>query len=318
MVLILRSRQPRNCNRLHKISLIQISGPFSSWTLPRFDSLSFSSTSFLWLSTVRCKSPCSQAYESKSHYFKILQENVLLTSTNVYRLTFSLSMQCNISREAQTLTLVDHPNVLKAHCSFVNDHTLWIVMPYMAGGSCLHILKSAYPDGFEEAVIATLLREALKGLEYLHQHGHIHRDVKASCNRPYHIHLLWSETYSLSWRSCNRFYCNCHSDQRGAVEIQATVCHRFTGYGFTPNSSSPFLSCLDFFRFSLLVIPSEISCSSLRGFTMASGVLVLCSFADKILPLGWHHFQNHLVALYSRLFLNTLLKNQVLLFGTFA
>lgn len=90
-----------------------------------------------------------------------------------------------------------------------------------------------------------------------------------------------------------------------------------TGYGFTPNSSSPFLSCLDFFRFSLLVIPSEISCSSLRGFTMASGILVLCSFADKILPLGWHHFQNHLVALYSRLFLNTLLKNQVLLFGTF-
>ena len=53
-------------------------------------------------------------------------------------------------------------------------------MPFMAGGSCLHILKSSYPDGFEEPVIATLLREALKGLEYLHQHGHIHRDVKAS------------------------------------------------------------------------------------------------------------------------------------------
>ncbi|KAK6915156.1 Protein kinase domain [Dillenia turbinata] len=46
-------------------------------------------------------------------------------------------------------------------------------------GSCLHILKAAYPDGFEEVVIATILREVLKGLEYLHQHGHIHRDVKA-------------------------------------------------------------------------------------------------------------------------------------------
>ncbi|XP_012457893.1 uncharacterized protein LOC105778689 isoform X1 [Gossypium raimondii] len=85
----------------------------------------------------------------------------------------------NICREAQTMVLVDHPNVLKSHCSFVNDHNLWVVMPYMSGGSCLHILKAAYPDGFEEVVIATILREVLKGLEYLHHHGHIHRDVKA-------------------------------------------------------------------------------------------------------------------------------------------
>ncbi|XP_022715392.1 serine/threonine-protein kinase BLUS1-like isoform X2 [Durio zibethinus] len=85
----------------------------------------------------------------------------------------------NISREAQTMILVDHSNVLKSHCSFVSDHNLWVVMPYMAGGSCLHILKAAYPDGFEEVVIATILREVLKGLEYLHHHGHIHRDVKA-------------------------------------------------------------------------------------------------------------------------------------------
>ncbi|XP_057791488.1 uncharacterized protein LOC131008575 isoform X2 [Salvia miltiorrhiza] len=85
----------------------------------------------------------------------------------------------NVSREAQTMVLVDHPNVLKSHCSFVSDHNLWVVMPYMAGGSCLHILKAVHPDGFEEVVIATVLREVLKGLDYLHQHGHIHRDVKA-------------------------------------------------------------------------------------------------------------------------------------------
>ncbi|KAF2323072.1 hypothetical protein GH714_033155 [Hevea brasiliensis] len=85
----------------------------------------------------------------------------------------------NISREVQIMILIDHPNVLKSHCSFVSDHNLWVVMPFMAGGSCLHILKAAYPDGFEEVVIATILREVLKGLEYLHHHGHIHRDVKA-------------------------------------------------------------------------------------------------------------------------------------------
>nr|XP_043606451.1 serine/threonine-protein kinase OSR1 [Erigeron canadensis] len=85
----------------------------------------------------------------------------------------------NVSREAQTMILVDHPNVLKSHCSFVHDHSLWVVMPFMAGGSCLHILKASHPEGFEEAIIATILREVLKALEYLHHHGHIHRDVKA-------------------------------------------------------------------------------------------------------------------------------------------
>ncbi|XP_012483800.1 serine/threonine-protein kinase BLUS1 isoform X1 [Gossypium raimondii] len=84
-----------------------------------------------------------------------------------------------IRREVQTMSLIDHPNLLRAHCSFATGHNLWVVMPYMAGGSCLHIMKSAFPEGFEEPVIATLLREVLKALVYLHSHGHIHRDVKA-------------------------------------------------------------------------------------------------------------------------------------------
>lgn len=84
-----------------------------------------------------------------------------------------------IRREVQTMILIDHPNLLRAHCSFTSGHNLWVVMPYMAGGSCLHIMKSTYPEGFEEPVIATLLRGTLKALVYLHHHGHIHRDVKA-------------------------------------------------------------------------------------------------------------------------------------------
>ncbi|KAL1538563.1 non-specific serine/threonine protein kinase [Salvia divinorum] len=84
-----------------------------------------------------------------------------------------------IRREVQTMILTDHPNLLQAHCSFTVGHNLWVVMPYMGGGSCLHIMKSAYSEGFEEPVIATVLCEVLKALVYLHAHGHIHRDVKA-------------------------------------------------------------------------------------------------------------------------------------------
>ncbi|XP_030447640.1 uncharacterized protein LOC115670483 isoform X3 [Syzygium oleosum] len=84
-----------------------------------------------------------------------------------------------IRREVQTMSLIGHPNLLRAHCSFTAGQSLWVVMPYMNGGSCLHIMKSAFPEGFEEPVIASLLLEVLKALVYLHSHGHIHRDVKS-------------------------------------------------------------------------------------------------------------------------------------------
>ncbi|CAK9169322.1 unnamed protein product [Ilex paraguariensis] len=89
------------------------------------------------------------------------------------------SIQDDIRREAQTMRLIDHPNVIRAYCSFVVDQNLWVVMPFMAEGSCLHLMKVAYPEGFEESAIGSILKETLKALEYLHGHGHIHRDVKA-------------------------------------------------------------------------------------------------------------------------------------------
>lgn len=85
----------------------------------------------------------------------------------------------DIKREVQTMRIINHPNVVQAYCSFPAGQKLWIVMPYMAGGSCLHIMKYAHPEGFEEPVIATVLYEVLKALIYLHSEGHIHRDVKA-------------------------------------------------------------------------------------------------------------------------------------------
>lgn len=55
-------------------------------------------------------------------------------------------MQEEIIREAQTMRQQAHPNVLPLYCSFVHQHNLWMVMPYVSGGSVLNIMKYAYPE----------------------------------------------------------------------------------------------------------------------------------------------------------------------------
>ncbi|KAK6122717.1 hypothetical protein DH2020_043536 [Rehmannia glutinosa] len=85
----------------------------------------------------------------------------------------------SVRREAKTMTLLSHPNILKAHCSFTVETSLWVVMPFMSGGSLQSIMASSFPNGLSEPCIATVLKEVLNALSYLHGQGHLHRDIKA-------------------------------------------------------------------------------------------------------------------------------------------
>ncbi|CAI9771277.1 unnamed protein product [Fraxinus pennsylvanica] len=84
-----------------------------------------------------------------------------------------------VRHESKTMTLLPHPNILRPHCSFTVDSRLWVVMPFMSGGSLQSIISSSYPDGLSESCISTILKETLCALSYLHGQGHLHRDIKA-------------------------------------------------------------------------------------------------------------------------------------------
>ncbi|KAF9083467.1 hypothetical protein BGX23_011471 [Mortierella sp. AD031] len=110
-------------------------------------------------------------------YYKPLNKRVAIKVIDLDM--FERNQIDELRRETQVMALCKHPNVLRVNGAFVADSKLYIVTPFLSAGSCLDIMRTAYPDGFDEVSIATILKQALQGLDYLHKNGHIHRDVKA-------------------------------------------------------------------------------------------------------------------------------------------
>ncbi|KAG2176799.1 hypothetical protein INT44_007463 [Umbelopsis vinacea] len=92
---------------------------------------------------------------------------------------FEQSQIDELRREIQIMSLCRHDNVLPIHRSFMHDSKLCIVTPVMTAGSCHDVLRK-YRKGLAEPVIACIIKQALRGLCYLHRNNLIHRDVKAA------------------------------------------------------------------------------------------------------------------------------------------
>jgi serine/threonine protein kinase len=75
---------------------------------------------------------------------------------------------------------------------------LHIATRYLAPGSLLDIIKYAYPGGFNEIVVATVLKQVLDGLVYLVKNGWIHRDIKAA-----NLLCDGSLNFTRSWLDCS-------------------------------------------------------------------------------------------------------------------
>src|SRR5882762_1926465 len=91
-------------------------------------------------------------------------------------LTFGQGAIERFRREARTAAALDHPNIIPIYRVSAGGELLWYSMKLLEGKSLDTILEERKRLEFEETV--AMLDQVADALDYAHQHGVIHRDIK--------------------------------------------------------------------------------------------------------------------------------------------
>ena len=83
-----------------------------------------------------------------------------------------------IKEESKLLSELQHKNIVTYFGSERENEFLKIYMEFVEGGSIASLLKTYGP--FQEQVAARYSKQILQGLEYLHYHNVVHRDIKGA------------------------------------------------------------------------------------------------------------------------------------------
>ncbi|MBW8710319.1 MAG: serine/threonine protein kinase, partial [Mycobacterium sp.] len=99
---------------------------------------------------------------------KVLPESV--SADSEYRQRFN--------READIAATLWHPHIVGVHDRGDFDGQLWISMDYVDGTEAARLLRERYPNGMSKAEVADIVTAVAEALDYAHERGLLHRDVK--------------------------------------------------------------------------------------------------------------------------------------------
>ncbi|KAG7092497.1 hypothetical protein E1B28_008848 [Marasmius oreades] len=97
------------------------------------------------------------------------------SSANIER---KKSMLSALEHEIELLQDLQHENIVQYLYSSLETDCLNIFLEYVPGGSVTALLRNY--GAFEETLVKNFVRQILQGLDYLHERGIIHRDIKGA------------------------------------------------------------------------------------------------------------------------------------------
>lgn len=85
-----------------------------------------------------------------------------------------------LRREMSAMRQSRHKNILNFHVAFQSDAKIWLVMPIATAGSAADVMRCQPEKRFQdERIIAYILGEICKAMDYFHGERQMHRDLKA-------------------------------------------------------------------------------------------------------------------------------------------
>jgi serine/threonine protein kinase, bacterial len=93
-------------------------------------------------------------------------------------LTSDQEYRQRLNREADIAAELWHPHIVGIHDRGEFEGQLWLSMDYVEGTDAAELLRSRYPSGMPRALAFQIISAVADALDYAHQRGLLHRDVK--------------------------------------------------------------------------------------------------------------------------------------------
>lgn len=83
----------------------------------------------------------------------------------------------SMKTEIEIMKLVKHPRVVSLHQLFETPKCMWLILELVESGG-LRSKLSSMKRRFPESLSAKITKQMLEGIQYLHNQGIVHRDIK--------------------------------------------------------------------------------------------------------------------------------------------